>query len=334
MPQCKSFYELLQGHPELDLRDNRGKRHDLPLVLLGVSLSLFRGRDGTLSGIHRSMKHFQSKLCECLSINYKEVVSRSQLPLILEKVDVVQFSKLLKKRFGVKLDPEQRQWFGVDGKELRGSIQKGNKRGEAIVHAVSHEGKQSIACHFFNGRKASEKPAVRKLLSEDQLLTQAISLDALHFAPATLHLIAQAKGWYLVGLKDNQKELYQDMLHHTQYMPHKQEFKQIEKGHGRIETRHYKAFSIEKEYVDKRWKKAQFRTLIEVLRTRTEFKTAKTSSDKALYIANLPVEQASELFRAVRNHWAVESNNYCRDVTLAEDKLRSKKVLYSIQWLF
>jgi len=44
-----SFYEALQADTTLDLRDPRGKLHDLPLVLLSLTLSLLPGRDGCLS---------------------------------------------------------------------------------------------------------------------------------------------------------------------------------------------------------------------------------------------------------------------------------------------
>ena len=35
------------------------------------------------------------------------------------------------------------------------------------------------------------------------------------------------------------------------------------------------------------------------------------------------LDQAITLFKAIKEHWAVETNNYIRDVTLKEDKLKS-----------
>ena len=35
------------------------------------------------------------------------------------------------------------------------------------------------------------------------------------------------------------------------------------------------------------------------------------------------LSQAKILFKAIRGHWAVETNNYIRDVILKEDKLKS-----------
>ncbi|MGI8638810.1 MAG: hypothetical protein ACR2MG_02505 [Pyrinomonadaceae bacterium] len=39
---------------------------------------------------------------------------------------------------GIKLNGGERLWFACDGKEMRGSIESGAKRGEAIVQAVAH----------------------------------------------------------------------------------------------------------------------------------------------------------------------------------------------------
>jgi hypothetical protein len=46
MPPCEknntSFFEKLQNCEGLDLRDNRGKRHDLAIILLEASVGDFK----------------------------------------------------------------------------------------------------------------------------------------------------------------------------------------------------------------------------------------------------------------------------------------------------
>ena len=84
--QSTSFYQALQVAPDLVLRDQRGKTHDLPLILLGLTLSLLRGKDGNLSSIHRGMHHTHQTLCTFLDIEVCPVVSRAHLPLVLQKV--------------------------------------------------------------------------------------------------------------------------------------------------------------------------------------------------------------------------------------------------------
>lgn len=311
--------------PAIDLRDNRGKRHDLGLILLGVILGLLRKRDGVLSSIHRSICHTHEALCAALGVENHGVVSRSQLPLVLEKVDGAVFSALLFSHFGIELSETERRWFAADGKELRGSIEKGHKRGEALVQAVSHEDRQCVAQEFYHGRKQSEKPTVRELLQAHGLLGQSISLDALHMNPATLREIAQGGGVFLVGLKDNQKDLAADMAHYATRAQPMEEDHTLEKGHGRIEDRTYKAFDVSDQYFDPRWESCQFTTLIEVRRQRTELKKGKHSDETAYFLSNQFPCQPTELFRAVRQHWSVETNNHIRDVTLSEDKLRTKK---------
>jgi len=58
MQQETTFYEDLQKSEALDLRDNRSKRHNLALPLVGLNLAILRKRDGTLSS-HRNMESTQ-----------------------------------------------------------------------------------------------------------------------------------------------------------------------------------------------------------------------------------------------------------------------------------
>jgi len=320
-------------HPELDLRDNRGKYHCLSLILLGVVLGMLRKRDGVLSSIHRSMRNTHQQLCDALGIENKRVISRSQLPLVLEKVNVSVFEELLFAHYGLELSQTERSWFAADGKELRGSIEKGNKRGEVLVQAVAHDDCQSIAQGFYHGRKQSEKPTVRQLLSEHGLLNQAISLDALHMNPATLREISQAGGVFLVGLKNNQKDLAADMAHYATRTKPIEQAQTTEKGHGRLEIRTYKAFCVKHQYFDPRWEACQFASLIQVRRQRTELANGKYSDETAYFLSNQSQNKAKQLFQAVRKHWAVETNNHIRDVTLREDQFRTKKTKFLKLWL-
>ena len=60
-----------------------------------------------------------------------------------------------------------------------------------------------------------------------------------------------------------------------------------------------------------------------------EVTTQKVSHEISYYISNklvLPheVALANELVSAVRSHWSVESENWIRDVTFNEDKVRTR----------
>jgi predicted transposase YbfD/YdcC len=328
----RSFFEKLQRVEGLDLRDNRGKRHDLAMVLVGVVIALLSNRDGNLSSVQRHLKNHIGKLAEVLGAEQKKAVSRSQLPLILGAVSVTVFDKLLFESYGIELNAAERQWFAVDGKELRGSIESGRKRGEAVVQAVSHVGRQVAAQDYYSGEKESEVPVVRNLLEGSRLASQKISLDALHCKPATLEIIARRKGKYVVGLKGNQKRLKRQVSLTSENRPFLANLETLEKGHGRIESRRYEFYDILEMKKGARWQGCQIKTAIKVKRERVAVKSGKASAEESYYLSNI-VGSYEELAAAVRLHWQVETNNQIRDVSFKEDDLRSKKRSYSKQWL-
>ena len=326
--QRSTFYEELQNSEWLDLRDNRGKRHHMPFILLGVALSLFRRRDGNLSSIHRSICNKHAELCAFLGLADHPIISRSHLPILLSKVNLQEFESLLFTHYGLVLDDKQQLWFATDGKELRGSITKGSKRGEVIVQVVEQKTKEVIAQSYYNGKKESEKTCVQELLADQRLLNQQITADALHLSPAMTVPIQEAGGKYLIGLKKNQKELYQNMVSTSAYLPIVQLANTEEKGHGRLDNRTYIHYDISNCHFDQRWNKSGFRSLFKVNRESVKLQTGKTYSEVSYYISNVEPNQEQNYFQVIRKHWSVEVNNHIRDVTLDEDSLRTKKTMY------
>lgn len=330
--QETTFYEDIQNKEGLDLRDKRGKRHDLSFVLLGVVIGLLRKRDGQLSSIHRSMVNKHKDLCESLGIDIPKAVSRAQLPRILESVNLILFEELLFSRFGLKLKEEEKQWFAGDGKELRGSIEKGQNRGEVLVQLIRHEDRAVLGQAHYNGKKESEKPCLQELINQKEARTQKITADALHLCPAMTEPIEKSGGIFVIGLKQNQKELLADMSKHAQCFKAAKELITIDKGHGRLEKRHYYQYDVREEYFDHRWKSTHFRSLFKVVRYRTKLKNDRHSIETAYYLSNGKIQKSDEYFKAIRNHWSVEVNNHVRDVSLQEDQLRTKKSLLLKSW--
>jgi len=178
---------------------------------------------------------------------------------------------------------------------------------------------------FFNGSKESEVAAVRTMLKAP-LISQKLTMDALHFKPNTLIPINLAGGIFLANLKENQSELLAEMeFCSKQISPVYPYQSKVEKGHGRTEQRSYWAYNIEKEYIDKRWEKASFKYLIKVQRERTICNRNVYSQQIAYFLTNEKVQNQAdsmELYQAVRRHWQVETANNTRDCILKEDKLR------------
>ncbi len=120
-----TFFQLLTQTPDLDMRDNRGKRHSLALVLTGLVAALCCGRDGNLSRLHRHMTNQFENLLEATQLTDHKVISRAQLPLLLAKVNGLRFAQILFEWFGFLLDEDQKRcgaaravfgrWEGTEG---------------------------------------------------------------------------------------------------------------------------------------------------------------------------------------------------------------------------
>lgn len=328
MNENTTFYEELQNNAEIDGRDKRGKTLNMPLMIIRFCLALLSNRDGNLSSIYRHMESRNEDVIEFLNLDISEekLVSRSHLPIILCKVKGEVFSKIVFNHFKIKLSETELSWFAGDGKELKGSIATGKKRGEAIVQLVRHEDRAVVGETFYNGSKDSEVPAIKDLLETTNVDKQKSTLDALHLKPKTLEGINGKGGKYLVGLKGNQKELYTDMDITSKCFEYKHNRSEKKKGHGRLEERYYESYDVSDEYFDKRWEKVDFKTLIKVHRKRKVLKTGVETEEISYFMSNIPnknVEDSEELFTAVRNHWQIEVNNNTRDTVLQEDKLHT-----------
>lgn len=68
MSKSKTFFEALQTDSALDLRDNRGKVHDIALILTEFVIALLCNRDGKMSSIWRHMDKFHHQLIKELNL--------------------------------------------------------------------------------------------------------------------------------------------------------------------------------------------------------------------------------------------------------------------------
>jgi len=107
---------------------------------------------------------------------------------------------------------------------------------------------------YCDGSKESERPAVRKLLTETNLCSQKITLDALHLVPKTVSTIHDAEGIYLIGLKSNQAHLYRYCI--CKAVTGKADYEQADepkRAHGRLEQRSYASYSLPADALASGW---------------------------------------------------------------------------------
>jgi predicted transposase YbfD/YdcC len=270
----------------------------------------------------RNHKH----LCDLIEATSHKCISYSQLKRIMNHLDYHEFNTINENYFGKTIIKEELVWYAIDGKELRGTIDKetGQRRNENIVNMVNHKTKESKLIDFYDGSKDSEKTVVKDFInSQDCLDTKGYSLDALHTSEDFLRTVNSHKGKYLAQVKGNQKFLLKDCQHTHANLPANYSFACTEKGHGRIEERKGFLYQFPVVCLDSRWETSGICTLIVVERTRTKVKTGRISTETAYHISNVELTEknALELFNAVRNHWQIEADNNIRDTNFGEDKV-------------
>ena len=76
-----------------DFRDNRGKKHDLLFILIGVLFSVLYGKL-LVAEIHRYLERHHKTLCKLMGVKSKESISDPQLRRILSSVDAMLLQKI------------------------------------------------------------------------------------------------------------------------------------------------------------------------------------------------------------------------------------------------
>ncbi len=149
----------------------------------------------------------------------------------------------------------------------------------------------------------------------------------MHLIPETVKQIEKQKGVFLIGVKENQPGLLEEIkMIAADDKPVKQH-SHSEKSNGRIDTRTYTGIALNNPYLDQRWLAANFQTVIKVERHSYNCKNKTESNETSYYISNQKLKQNTtddELFHAIREHWNVETNNRIRGVTFREDDLKTK----------
>lgn len=250
-----------------------------------------------------------------------------QLPRLLARVNYARLAALVQQHYGLTLSEEFADWLSGDGKELRGSIAKGHQRGEVCVSIVAQT-EAVVAQTYYNGTKESERPAIVKMLSDNELMKRKIVLDALHLVPSLLDAIHHQRGTYLIGLKANQHLLHRLCL--IQALLHEPIFERMDapvRAHSRIEERTYGCYSLAGLAKAKRWAKSGLTTVVVVRRVRRTLAGVETGQTVSYFVTNGSVPSQSEadgFYDAIRGHWRIETMHHRRDVVFAEDDLLSK----------
>ena len=180
--------------------------------------------------------------------------------------------------------------------------------------------------------KSNEIPAVRDLIDMLDIKGAVLTMDALHCQKETVEKIIGNGGDYVVQLKRNQGNFYEDVyaLFDDKYMDEADKdceyeiYQTIDKGHGRIEKRICYVLNDVEYFTDYI---ANWKGLKKIFAVKRIVEIAdKKSVEISCYLSSKNTS-AEALLLYTRKHWQIEAMHHILDVTYDEDrcKLLSKK---------
>jgi predicted transposase YbfD/YdcC len=227
--------------------------------------------------------------------------------------------------------------LAVDGQTLRRSHDR--SKGQNAVHMLHGLWCETglVVAQRPTDTKSNEITAIPELLKLLSLEATLVSIDAMGTQVAIAKQIRKQGGDYLLALKGNQGTLSKQVLHVFQEArdarkrnvdeaqpPVIQRATEVDKGHGRVETRTAEIITDFGDWVpeSKRW--VDLRTLVAIVARREDLTTGEVSEQTRYYIssADLSPTRANE---ATRKHWLVENGlHYRLDVTFNQDSCRTR----------
>jgi predicted transposase YbfD/YdcC len=218
------------------------------------------------------------------------------------------------------------QVIAIDGKTVRGSHQ----RGQRAIHLVSAYGSGLgvVLGQVRTADKSNEITAIPELLDSLLLKGAIVTIDAMGCQQAIARQIVKAGADYVLAVKGNQPSLLAHIrttLEAIERVPPADrgifitEHREVEKDHGRIETRRCIASDILTRWQQPAiWPGMRSIVMVEATREIGD----KVTTERRYYVSSLPPD-AAHIAHAVRSHWRIENSmHWVLDVAFGEDQCR------------
>lgn len=327
-----AWVELLRISLDVpDSRDNRGKRHNLAEMLFIVVGGLLAGCRDAQDIVDFGEDHIEW-LQEYLELQHGVPSHDTVLRLVaMVKPAAVEalvrsWTEALARPGALTTDGFQ---VAVDGKAARGSADR--RTGRSPVHMVSAF---LTTAGFTIGServddKSNEIRAIPNLIRSLELEGATLTMDAMGCQREIAACAREAGAHYLLQVKGNQPTLHEQVRAIAEDLAQRRRpgeprpvvdrFREVDKGHGRIETR-VCIVSHDLERIERRSDWADLAGVAIMLREREDVISGKRSQELSYFILSDGSASARTIAGQVRAHWAIENTlHWSLDMVWGED---------------
>lgn len=313
-----------------DPRIDRTKLHSLEAILVMAICAIICGADDWVAV--EAWGNAKREWLEQFLDLPNGVPSHDTFGRVFARLDPKQFQECFLKWIRAVAKRTHRQIVSVDGKKLRRSHDRTlGKRAIAMVSAWA------TANHLVLGQrkvkdKSNEITAIPPLLRLLELAGCVVTIDAIGCQTEIADVIVQRNADYLLAVKENQGQLYQDIQDlfagcrevNFRDVPHDYH-KTVNKAHGRIEIRECWTLS-DPEFLDYLRQRDTWKNLQTVVMLRAERRIGQKSSIETRYYISSLENNAKLALRAARRHWGIENGlHWVLDIAFREDESRVRK---------
>lgn len=213
--------------------------------------------------------------------------------------------------------------IALDGKTIRGAKSGGKKSPFHIVSAWASENNMVLG-QVKTDEKSNEITAIPKLLEILTIEGSLISIDAMGCQEDIATKIIDKHADYLLAVKENQKQLYQDIIDEFRFAQNLEVNTTIDGDHGRIETRKCSVIThFDHIKNQEKWKGLQ--SVIKIESSRTFKNSQKPTEVATRYYISSRKEGPQYFQKSIRAHWAIENKlHWTLDVAFGEDDSRKR----------
>lgn len=213
----------------------------------------------------------------------------------------------------------------ADGKQLRGTVKKGNKQASVQVVSIWAEDERMCLAQSQIDIKTNEIKAIPECIETLDITGSVISIDAIGCQKEiTKFIVEDKKADYIIGLKANQAVLYEqvvDLFKREESTLTADVSRDI--GHGRAEKRTV-LVTQNLTLLDAATGWAGLKSVVCVASSR--WLNGKQEHSKRFYISSLSGCSAQKMGRYIRRHWSIENElHWHLDMTFDEDACLVRK---------